>query len=129
MGPCGSLAYMTIRRIRAAPMLAAAGALHLAAPELFDTVVPRALPGPPRGWTYLSGAAELAVAAAVAAPRTQRLGGLTAAVLLVAVFPANLQMAWDWRRRPLPQRALAWSRLLLQLPLIAWALRASRDRP
>lgn len=30
-------------------------------------------------------------------------------------------------RRPLGLRALAWGRLPLQLPLIAWALRASRD--
>lgn len=133
MGTRGNLACMTRRRIRPAPtlagMLVATGVLHFATPESFDAIVPAALPGPPRRWTYLSGAAELMVAAAVAAPRTRRLGGLAAAALFVAVFPANLQMALDWRRRPLPQRALAWGRLPLQLPLIAWALRASRDRP
>ncbi|MGH4022244.1 MAG: DoxX family protein [Pseudonocardiaceae bacterium] len=109
-------------------MLAATSALHFAVPEPFDTIVPRVLPGPPRRWTYLSGAVELAVAAAVTAPRTRRLGGMAAVALFVGVFPANVQMALDWRQRPLPQRTLAWGRLPLQLLLIAWALRASRDR-
>lgn len=128
----GTLARVTRRRIRPAPVLAGmlvtTGALHLVIPQPFDTIVPTVLPGPSRRWTYLSGAAELAIAAAVAAPRTRRLGGLAAAALFVVVFPANLQMALNWRRRPLPQRALAWGRLPLQLPLIVWALRASRDR-
>lgn len=112
-----------------AGMLAATGVLHFVAPTQFDAIVPRALPGPCRRWTYLSGAAELGVAAAVAAPRTRRCGGLAAAALFVAVFPANLQMALTWRDRPLPYRVAAWGRLPLQIPLIAWALRASRDHP
>lgn len=118
--------------IRPAPalagLLAVTGVLHFAAPEPFDAIVPRMLPGPPRRWTYLTGAAELAVAVAVAVPRTRRLGGVAAAALFVGVFPANVQMALDWHQRPFSQRALAWARLPLQLPLIAWALRASRDR-
>lgn len=108
-------------------MLAATSVLHFATPAPFDSIVPRALPGPPRRWTYLSGAAELAVAAAVALPRTRRLGGLAAAALFAAVFPANVQMALDWQRRPPAHRTVAWGRLPLQLPLIAWAVRASRD--
>ena len=110
-----------------AGMLAATGVLHIVAPKQFDTIVPRWLPGPRRRWTYLSGAAELGVAAAVAAARTRRWGGLVAAALFVAVFPANVQMALAWRTKPLPYRAAAWARLPLQIPLIAWALRASRD--
>ena len=110
-----------------AEMLAATGVLHIVAPKQFDTIVPRWLPGPRRRWTYLSGAAELGVAAAVAAARTRRWGGLAAAALFVGVFPANVQMALAWRDRPLPYRAAAWARLPLQIPLIAWALRASRD--
>ncbi|MPZ67663.1 MAG: hypothetical protein GEU83_19945 [Pseudonocardiaceae bacterium] len=110
-----------------AAMLATTGTLHFVAPKPFDTIVPRSLPGPRRRWTYLSGAAELGVAAAVAVPRSRRAGGLAAAALFVAILPANLQMALDWRDGPLPYRLLAWSRLPLQLPLVVWALRASRD--
>ncbi|MFC5142264.1 hypothetical protein ACFPK1_28840 [Actinomycetospora rhizophila] len=103
------------------------GVLHGVAPAPFDTIVPPWLPGPARSWTYASGVAELAVGAAVAAPRTRRLGALAAAALFVAVFPANVQMAWDWRRRSWPWRAVAFGRLPLQLPMIAHALRVHRE--
>jgi uncharacterized membrane protein len=109
-----------------AGLLATSGVLHFAAPEPFDTIVPRTLPGSPRTWTYLSGVAELAVAAAVAHPRTRRLGGLAAAALFVAVFPANVKMAVDWRHASPARRAIAYGRLPLQLPLIAWARRVAR---
>ncbi|MDQ3152435.1 MAG: hypothetical protein M3R63_12185 [Actinomycetota bacterium] len=122
---------MTRRRPRhalaLAGMLATTGVLHFTVPQPFDDIVPRSLPGPPRRWTLLSGVAEIAVAAAVAVPRTRRLGGLAAAALFVAVFPANVRMALDWRTRPLPQRVAVWARLPLQVPLVGWALRASRD--
>ncbi|MDT0380044.1 hypothetical protein RM572_14875 [Streptomyces sp. DSM 42041] len=110
----------TARRLAA--LLIGAGALHFARPEPFDTIVPRSLPGPPRRWTHLSGAAELAVGAAVAHPRTRRLGGYAAAALFAAVFPANVRMARDWRDRPAPLRYGAYARLPLQAPLILWAL-------
>ncbi|WP_045742458.1 MULTISPECIES: membrane protein [Actinoplanes] len=112
-----------------AALLATAGVLHFARPRPFDSIVPRSLPGSPRTWTYLSGAAEIAVAAAVAHPRTRRAGGLAAAALFAAVFPANVKMAVDWRHAPPARRAVAFGRLPLQVPLIVWALRASRPRP
>jgi uncharacterized membrane protein len=107
-------------------LLGGAGALHLARPEPFDGIVPPALPGPARNYTYLSGAAELAVAGLLAVPRTRRLGGLAAAALFVAVFPANVQMAYDWRRARPRKRAIAYGRLPLQGVLIAQALHVAR---
>ncbi|GAA1632035.1 DoxX family protein [Actinoplanes couchii] len=109
-----------------AALLGGMGVLHFAAPRPFDGIVPRSLPGSPRTWTYLSGAAELAVAAAVAHPRTRRAGGLAAAALFVAVFPANVKMAMDSRHASPVRRAVAFGRLPLQAPLIVWALRATR---
>jgi uncharacterized membrane protein len=103
------------------------GVLHGVAPEPFDTIVPHWLPGSARFWTYASGVAELGVGVAVAAPRTRRLGALAAAALFVAVFPANVQMAWDWRRRSWPWQAVAIGRLPLQAPMIAHALRVRRE--
>lgn len=108
-------------------LLAGAGATHFLAPEPYDAVVPRTLPGKPRTWTYLSGLAELACAAAVAAPRTRRAGALAAAGLFVAVFPANVKMARDWRDKPLPLRAVAYGRLPLQAPLVVLALKVARS--
>ncbi|MFI5490918.1 hypothetical protein [Actinoplanes sp. NPDC051859] len=108
-----------------AGLLATTGVLHFAAPKPFDSIVPRALPGRPRTWTYLSGVAELAVAAAVAHPKTRRLGGLAAAGLFAAVFPANVKMAYDWRHAPAGRRAIAYGRLPLQVPLVLWGLRVA----
>ncbi len=110
-------------------LLAGAGILHLAAPRPYDAIVPRWVPGRARGWTYASGVAELAVAAALAVPRTRRAGAAAAAALFVAVFPANLQMAWDWRTRGLAARVLAVGRLPLQVPLVLWAMAVRRGVP
>jgi uncharacterized membrane protein len=110
-------------------LLSGAGVLHFAKPQPFDSIVPRALPGGPRGYTYASGAAELITAGLLAAPATRRLGGAAAIALFVAVFPANIQMAWDSRRGSRTARAIAYGRLPLQALLIAQAAAASRDRP
>ncbi len=109
-----------------AGLLALTGVTHFARPEPFDRIMPRSLPGRPRTWTYLSGAAELAVAAAVGHPRTRRLGGWAAAALFAAVFPANVRMAIDWRHAPPARRAIAYGRLPLQVPLILWGVRVAR---
>ena len=109
-----------------ATMLTTTGVLHLVVPAPFDAIVPRNLPGTPRFWTLASGIAELAVAAAVAVPRTRRLGATAAAGLFVAVLPANVKMAHDWSDRPAALRAVAWGRLPLQVPLVVWALAVRR---
>ncbi|WHT18488.1 hypothetical protein N8J89_36150 [Crossiella sp. CA-258035] len=120
-----------MKRAKAAVVLAGflsgMGALHFVHPKPFDELVPKALPGGPRTWTYLSGVAELAVGAAVAVPKTRRLGALAAGALFVAVFPANVKMAWDWRHKPLKQKLVAFGRLPLQVPLVLWALRVRRN--
>lgn len=110
-----------------AALLLTAAAGHAARPAFFDAMVPPWLPGGARTWTYASGAAEAAVGAAVAAPRTRRAGGLAAALLFLVVFPANVQMARDAARAPAPVRAAAYGRLPLQVPLVLWALRVRRD--
>lgn len=103
-------------------LLTSTGVLHFAAPASFDSIVPEQLPGAARTWTHLSGVAELLVAALIAVPRTRRLGGMLAALLFVAVFPANVKMAIDWSDRPVWMRALAYGRLPLQIPLVLWAV-------
>lgn len=112
-----------------AALLALAGATHFTRPRFYDAIVPRALPGTPRQWTYASGAAELAVACAVAVPRTRRQGALAAAALFVAVFPANVKMALDFRQKSPKARALAYGRLPLQIPLVAWAWKVAKAAP
>ena len=104
-----------------AGLLATAGVAHFTRPRQFDAIVPPSLPGSARAWTYASGAAELALAAGVALPRTRRAAALGAAAFFVGVFPANVKMAVDWRHRPAPQKAAALGRLPLQVPLVLWA--------
>ncbi|MEW2498922.1 MULTISPECIES: hypothetical protein [unclassified Amycolatopsis] len=108
-----------------AGFLASAGLTHFLRPKQYDALVPEELPGSRRAWTYASGAAELGVAAAIALPRTRRLGGLAAALLFVGVFPGNVKMALDFERKKLaaPVRAAAWFRLTAQWPLVKWALK------
>ena len=103
-------------------LLAGSGVLHFAVPGPYDAIVPKLLPGSARAWTRASGAAELAIAAAVALPATRRVGGLAAAGLFAAIYPANVQMAYDQRNASPLKRAVAYGRLPLQAPLIGWAL-------
>ena len=107
-------------------LLTTTGSLHFLVPGPFDSIVPGGLPGKARTWTYLSGAAELAVAAAILHPRSRRLGGLAAAALFVGVFPANVKMAADWRHAPPARQAIAFGRLPLHIPLVLWARRVAR---
>ncbi|MFE9768348.1 DoxX family protein [Streptomyces sp. NPDC005808] len=104
-----------------AGLLATSGAAHFVLPRQFDAIIPTALPGAPRAWTYASGAAELALAAGLAMPRTRRVAALATAAFFVGVFPANVQMAVDWRHKPAPLKAAALARLPLQIPLVLWA--------
>lgn len=104
-----------------AGLLVGAGLTHFVKPGFYDPMVPDLLPGSARDWTYGSGVAELAVGAAVAAPSTRRWAALTAAVLFVAVFPANIKMALD--ADGTTERLVTWARLPLQLPLVVWAWR------
>lgn len=110
--------------------LAGIGALHFLAPKPFDSIVPPNLPLglTPRRATRLSGVAELTTAALLAAPQTRRLGGVAAAALFAAVFPANVHMAQQWSDKPLPLKLGAYARLPLQLPMIASAVKIARDK-
>jgi uncharacterized membrane protein len=107
-------------------LLGVAGVSHFAIPGFYDAIVPHAIPGSARAWTLACAVAELACAVAVALPRSRRLGATVAAVLFVAVFPANIQMAVDWRSRPALDQAIAYGRLPLQIPLVLWALAVRR---
>ncbi|MCM6775645.1 hypothetical protein NDR87_18620 [Nocardia sp. CDC159] len=113
-----------------AALLLGMGVLHFAVPRPFDSIVPRWLPGRARTYTHASGVAELGVGAALAVPRTRRLGGRLAALLFLAVFPANVQMAVDYVRNPkmpLPVKIGTVLRLPLQVPLVTQALKVSRE--
>lgn len=115
-----------------AVLLATSGVTHLVRPEVFDGMVPRVLPNR-RAIVTVSGVAELVCAAGLLVPGTRRAAGWASAVLLVAVFPANVTMSVTEGRRAERQGdprsrarfAATLARLPLQLPLIRTALRAA----
>ena len=107
-----------------------AGVMHFVNPDFFDDIVPPWLPPSERFWTHLSGVAELVVGPMLLVPRTRRLGGIGAMVLLVAVYPANLYMAWDWRDRPFGDQLIAYGRLPFQFLFVWLAWQVARpDQP
>lgn len=99
-------------------LLTTMGALHFIAPEPFDSIIPPQLPGEPRAYTLASGVAELMTAGLIAHRRTRKLGGAAAIALFLAVFPANIYMAYQWRNQPWPLKAIPYGRLPLQALLI-----------
>lgn len=115
-----------------AALLATSGMTHLVRPEVFEGMVPHAL-GHRRALVHASGVAELLCAAGLLVPRTRRVAGWASAGLLVAVFPANVQMTLDQGRRasrtgdPAARATFVATiaRLPLQVPLVRTALRAA----
>jgi uncharacterized membrane protein len=108
------------------------GVTHLVKPDVFEPLVPRALPTR-RGLVYASGVAELVCAAGLLHPRTRRAAGWASAALLLAVFPGNVQMSVNHGKRAARRDdttakatfAATVARLPLQVPLIRAALRAA----
>ncbi len=113
-------------------ILLGAGTTHFLFPKPFDSIVPTALPGDPRIYTYLSGLAELAIGAALMTPLAKKVlgkpvklwGAYGAFALFLAVYPANINMAVQWSDRPMPEPLLAYARLPFQFYFLyaAWKL-------
>ncbi len=107
-------------------LMGGSGVLHIVTPTPYRGIVPAPLRGHAAAVVALSGVCEFACVALLAVPRARRLGAYATAALLVAVFPANVQMALDSGHADghglASNAAVAWARLPLQLPLILWAL-------
>ena len=101
-----------------------AGTLHFLKPRPYVAIVPDALPRK-RDIVYASGVAEMAGGAGVLAARTRRAAGWWLIATLIAIFPANVNMAVNADRfRGIP-RSLLWARLPVQGLLIAWVWRVA----
>lgn len=107
-----------------------AGVMHFANAAFFIRIVPGYLP-----WhvalVYVSGVCEIALAVLVLLPRTRVFAAWGIIALLIAVFPANVNMVVH--RIPVqegtpPDMVALWLRLPLQGVLIAWAWWYTRSR-
>jgi uncharacterized membrane protein len=103
--------------------------LHFLAPGAYERIMPSYLPLH-RELIYMSGAAEIAGGLGLLPKRTRRAAGTGLVLLLVPVWPANVQMLLDARASQEPRwwLALLWDRLPLQVVLIAWVWRATHPR-
>jgi uncharacterized membrane protein len=101
-----------------------AGSLHFLRPRPYVSIVPDALPRK-REIVYASGVAELAGGAGVLVPGTRRAAGWWLIATLLAIFPANVNMAVNAGRFPAVPEPLLWARLPLQGLLIAWVWRVA----
>jgi uncharacterized membrane protein len=101
-----------------------AGLLHFLRPKPYVAIVPDALPRK-RELVYVSGVAEIAGGLGVLAAPTRRVAGWWLIATLIAVFPANVNMAVNAERFRAVPEPLLWARLPVQGALIAWVWRAA----
>ena len=114
---------MTAARMVLAALFVVAGVLHFLFTPVYLRIMPGYLPSP-RTLVLASGFFEILggvglVFPGVPAVRQAAAWGLIA--LLLAVTPANVQMALDHARWSAIPEWLLWLRIPLQLPLIWWA--------
>lgn len=116
-------------RLLLAAFLVFAGVMHFVIPASYERIMPPWLPLH-RELVYLSGVLEIAGGVGLLIDRTRRAAGIGLVLLLIAVWPANLQMLLNAQAadRPAWEQALRWLRLPLQLMLLVWVWRASRAR-
>jgi uncharacterized membrane protein len=104
-----------------------AGVTHFTRPEFFIDIVPAWLPDPPM-IVAVSGVFEILGGVGVLLPQTRRLAGFGLIALLVAVYPANVEMALypdKWLAKGMTMAQL-YGRLPFQFLFIAWAWWATK---
>lgn len=96
------------------------GAYHFIHPEVYRKIMPHWLP-----WheelIFISGVGEILFALFLLLPQTRQLGAWGIIALLIAVFPANIQMTLNYFHHNNPRLWLSIVRLPLQFLLIWWA--------
>ncbi len=97
-----------------------AGANHFINPDFYMRMMPAYLPWH-SGLVMLSGVAEIALGALLLIPRFQVMAAWGLIALLIAVFPANVNMTMHPELYPTIAQTALWIRLPIQGLLIAWA--------
>ena len=130
----GSMLQLPERRAKRLSLLAlaafffVAGSNHFVNPDFYLGIMPPYLPAPLE-LVYVSGVFEILGGLAVLVPAFRVQAGWGLILLLLAVYPANLHMAFHPELFPeLPAFGL-YARLPLQFPLGAWAYWATRPDP
>ncbi|MFC6239191.1 DoxX family protein [Longivirga aurantiaca] len=115
-------------RLTVAGLFAASGVLHVVRPSAFDDFMPPWVPAPV-AVNLAAGAVELVCAYGLMTRR--RWAGPASAVVLLAVWPSNLQFALGATADDgitSTTALIAWARMPLQIPMI-WAVLDPMDDP
>jgi uncharacterized membrane protein len=115
-------------RLALAAMFVFTGSAHFFATDAFAQSIPEFLPLR-REAILISGLAQFAGAIGLLIPRLHHLAGIGLALMLLAVFPANINVALNNLQIEMFPReaAVQWARLLLQPIFIALVLWAGGD--
>lgn len=103
-----------------ASLYAAAGINHFVNPQTYLAIMPPWLPAH-SFLVFISGLLELILGVLLFFTPTRRLAAWGIILLLIAVFPANIQMTINYEREEHPNFWLSVLRLPLQFLLIWWA--------
>ena len=108
-------------------LFTAVGVLHFTHPDGFVDIVPAMLPWP-LALVYISGLFEILGGVGLALPWSRRWASYVLLALLIAVYPANINMWWN----DVPMNGATFSglehgiRLPFQFVLMAWTYWAGR---
>ncbi|CAN5539791.1 DoxX family protein [soil metagenome] len=110
----------TISLYLMAALYVAAGIYHFVNPAMYVSIMPPWLPYH-KALVAISGVCEVALGLLLIFPATRRFAAWGIIALLVAVFPANIQMLLNFIHDKNPMTWVAIVRLPIQLLLIWWA--------
>jgi uncharacterized membrane protein len=97
------------------------GVSHFVMPETFMKLMPPFIPMP-LAMVYLSGIFEILGGLGLIVSKTKNAAGYGLMLLLLAVYPANIYVAWENIQLGgfLSNAFYQWFRVILQIPLIYW---------
>ena len=117
----------TISYILMAIIYILAGINHFISPQTYLSIMPAWLPYP-KELIFLSGVCEILFGLLLLPVSTRRVGAWLIIALLIAVFPANIQMAINYYSEATQYFWLAILRLPIQAILIFWAYRLTKPQ-
>lgn len=97
-----------------------AGINHFVSPVFYKKIMPPSVPWHSQ-FILLTGMAEIVLGILLLLPLTRRPAAWGIIILLIAIFPANLQMMLNYKQEHHPYLWIAVLRLPLQILLILWA--------
>ena len=98
-----------------------AGVSHFLIPDTFMKLMPPFVPFP-LAMVYISGVFEILGGIGLIVSKTKKLAGYGLILLLLAVYPANIYVAWKNIQLGgfMSNSIYQWFRVILQIPLIFW---------